>query len=334
MIIKSAVRSRQPVRETWTHERLIRQRAIALGHAIDTSTWKSYGSALNSYLEFLRRHNIPLEPTRDTLSLYTVWMCHHIKPDSVDSYLSGICQQLEPYFPDIRANRRSELVARTLQGCMRLRNTPTTRKRALTLDDLELVIKHYAFSPNLDDKLFVAMLLTGFFGLMRLGELAFPDDKSLRNWRKVTRRTSVQVTDDFYSFLLPAHKADQFFEGNRILIRARQFRHNPLAHFVSYLRARDAAFPLASPLWLTEAGEVPTRSFFINRLRRHFTKDVAGHSMRAGGATSLAEHGTPPSIIQAMGRWASNSFQIYIRKNPVLVQAMLFSRQPGGSLGQ
>lgn len=294
MIIRSSVRSRQPKRETWTTERLLRARAIALGHAIDTSTWQSYGSALNSYLDFIRRHHLHIEPSVDTLSLYTVWMCHHIKPTSVDSYLSGICQQLEPYFPDVRTNRRSALVMRTLQGCMRLRNTPMTRKRALTLDDLGVVILHYQHSLDLDNRLFVAMLLTGFFALLRLGELAFPDNKSLQNWRKVTRRASVQVTDDFYSFLLPAHKADQFFEGNRIIVRAQQFQHNPLQHFLAYLHLRDAAFPLASPLWLTKAGTVPTHAFFINRLHCHFANNISGHSMRAGGATSLAENGTPP----------------------------------------
>ena len=46
--------------------------------------------------------------------------------------------------------------------------------------------------------------------------------------------------------------------------------------------------------------------------------------MRAGGATSLAEAGVPPNTIQAIGRWALDTFQIYIRKNPVLLQAMLF----------
>lgn len=150
---------------------------------------------------------------------------------------------------------------------MCLCNTPMARKCALTLDDLKVVIDFYKFSPTLDDKLFVAMLLTGFFGLMCLGELAFLDDKTLRNWHKVTQRTSVHTSADFYSFLLPAHKADQFFEGNHILIHAQQFCHNPLTHFLAYLHACDAAFPLASPLWLTQAGEVPTRSFFINHLR-------------------------------------------------------------------
>jgi hypothetical protein len=47
--------------------------------------------------------------------------------------------------------------------------------------------------------------------------------------------------------------------------------------------------------------------------------------MRAGGATALAEHGVPPHIIQACGRWVSDAFLIYIRKNPTLLQGFLFA---------
>jgi hypothetical protein len=50
--------------------------------------------------------------------------------------------------------------------------------------------------------------------------------------------------------------------------------------------------------------------------------------MRAGGATALALAGVQPDVIQGMGRWASSAFQIYIRKNPVLLQAFLFSHPP------
>ena len=47
--------------------------------------------------------------------------------------------------------------------------------------------------------------------------------------------------------------------------------------------------------------------------------------MRTGGATSLAENGVPPSIIQLIGRWTSDAFFIYICKSPVLIQALLYS---------
>ena len=47
--------------------------------------------------------------------------------------------------------------------------------------------------------------------------------------------------------------------------------------------------------------------------------DIAGQSLRAGGATMLAEMGFAPHIIQAAGRWSSEAFQIYVRKNPFLL---------------
>ena len=100
---------------------------------------------------------------------------------------------------------------------MRLRGSPVKRKRALTLDDLSIVIAH-TNHDDYDDCLFLAMILTGFFALLRLGEMTFPHDKSLHNWRKITRRSSASVTDSAYQFLLPAHKADRFFEGNIIIV--------------------------------------------------------------------------------------------------------------------
>ena len=325
-MISSNVQSRQPHREVWTCERLIRERAIALGQAVDNSTWKIYGSALNSYLNFMKMHNYPLDPAPDTLSLFTVYMCHHIKPNSVGSYLSGICHQLEPYFPDVHTSCNSTLVHRTLQGCKRMRAVPTSCKRALTIGDLETVIDALSSSTEYDNNLFIAQLLTGFFALFRLGEMTYPDDPELRDPRKVMKRNSVQTDEVSYKFFLPGHKADRFFEGNTIIIRKNPHKFDPHKHFLIYLRARNTKFLFSSPLWLTSRGTIPTHSFFIRRLHRFFNSDTAGQSLRAGGATSLAENGVPPLIIQAISRWASNAFKIYVRKNPVLIQALLFGQ--------
>ena len=254
-------------------------------------------------------------------------MSHHIEPRSVKSYLSGICQQLEPYFPDVRASRHTPLVERTMKGSLRLKSSAIKRKRALTLSDLSKVLNETSHSNSHDDKLFKCMLLTGFFALMRLGELCFPNDIKLRNWKKISKRSSVIISDDQYEFHLPSHKADALFEGNRIIVKKKQYSDiNPLSFFQDYIDSRDSLFPLASPLWLTSKGKVPTQDFFIKRLRLFFSNDIAGQSMRAGGATSLAENGVPPSLIQLIGRWSSNAFLIYIRKNPVLIQALLYSQ--------
>jgi len=203
---------------------------------------------LNSYLNFIKLHDFPLEPTPDTLSLFTVYMCHHIKPSSIATHLSGICQQLEPYFPNIRATHNSALVHHTLQGCRHLCATPTTCKHALTLADLETVVNALAGSIDHDNILFLAQLLTGFFTLFHLGEMTYPDDPELCNPRKVTKRTSVRFTDTSFQFFLPGHKADRFFEGNTIIVCKNQCVFDPHKQFMAYLATRDNKFPFSSPL--------------------------------------------------------------------------------------
>src|ERR1700731_4890228 len=103
-----------------------------MGLALDPSTTLSYTSALNSYLSFCKTHSLPCDPTPDTLSLYVAYQSSFISPASVDSYLSGICSQLEPYYPHVRTSRASQLVVRTLKGARRRHACLTTRKSALS----------------------------------------------------------------------------------------------------------------------------------------------------------------------------------------------------------
>ena len=96
-MIKITPTSQQPHREPWTPERLNYERSILLGMSIDTSTATTYSSALNSYLTFCKMHALPVDPTPQTLSYYVTFQSFFINPKSVDSYLSGISNQLEPY---------------------------------------------------------------------------------------------------------------------------------------------------------------------------------------------------------------------------------------------
>jgi hypothetical protein len=320
--------ARQPNRLPWPREKLVRERAIAISHALDLSTQRNYGSACNSYLAFVRNHGLPVEPTPDTLSFYVVYMCHQISPRSVSTYLSGLVSQLQPYFPDVKSARHSRIVRQTLQGCHKMLAQPTKRKRALTTSDVRLVLHHYESSSQHDDLLFLSLFLTAFFALMRLGELVFSDDHFVHDWKKITRRSSVRFEDDSYGFILPAHKADRLFDSSRVLVCGDKFSFPTLLHFRRYLSSRDSLFPLASPLWLTSAGSVPTRAFFMRRLRKFFPSEIAGQSLRAGGATMLADLGISPHIIQAAGRWSSEAFRIYIRKNPFLLHNLIFAQTP------
>jgi hypothetical protein len=320
--------SRQPVREPWSEDRLLYERSIALGLVLDRSTNDSYSSAANSYITFCRIHNRALEPTEDTLSYYVVFMCAFVKAKTVDSYLSGICNQLEHYFPNIRLARRSSLVSQTLRGCKRRYGTEVTRKKPLSKSDLQIVINAIGQSKSHDDCLFLVLLLTGFHALCRLGELVWPDKVAHQNYRKLALRSSVTWPDNSFGFLLPANKTDPFFEGNRLVIQRLDMPTDPFRPFRTYLASRDKKFLHHPELWVRSDGSPPKRAWFIRRLRTYFPKDIAGQSMRAGGATSLAEAGVPPNHIQAIGRWSSDTFKIYLRKNPTVVHALIFGGRP------
>jgi len=200
----------------------------------------------------------------------------------------------------------------------------TSRKRPLTRSELADVSHQYSSSLLFDNSLFLILLLTGFHGLLRLGELTWPDKGNLQDYRKVVMRNSVCVDPKSFQFTLPGHKADRFFEGSLVLTQSTDLADDPFVPFVKYLSLRDCRFPFRAELWLKGDGTVPTRAWFLRLLQKHFQDNVGGHSLRAGGATALAEAGIPVHMIQAIGRWSSDAFQIYIRRHPVLLASLLY----------
>src|SRR5258708_12710681 len=123
---------------------------LALGAALERSTTQSYTSAKTSYISFCALHHFPTEPTVERLCFYIVYMSHHIKPTSIKSYLSGICVELEPFYPDICSIRSSKLINCTLAGCTKLYGSPAKRKWALTEHYLRLLTPSppHATSPD------------------------------------------------------------------------------------------------------------------------------------------------------------------------------------------
>jgi hypothetical protein len=315
-------------RETWSRELLLRERAVAIACSVEPSSVSAYSSAVKSYFDFCSAHSFPFDPTPDTLSFYAVYTAHYLKPKSVQSYLSGICNQLEPFFPEVRSHRRHWLVTKTLAGCRKMFPSAVSRKRPIARSELATIAQAYSSSTSFNDTLFLAILMTGFHGLLRLGELTWPDNKNLRDYRKVIMRSSVHVDPHSFRFTLPGHKADRLFEGSLVLIQSTTLDDDPWAPFTKYLSLRDQLFPFRAELWLTEDGTIPTRAAFLHILHRHLSGNIGGQSLRAGGATALAEAGIPSHMIQAIGRWSSEAFQIYIRCHPVLLAALLYGSPP------
>jgi len=227
---------RQPIRQPWMIDDLCRGRALALSHSVDRSTRQVYSSALNLWLAFINMHHFPVEPTIDTLSYFIVYMSSHINPHSVKSYLSGLVQQLEPDFPSVWDIQSSHLISKVMRGSLKMNAFEIRRKKPLSIQDVSFITKRFTSSTSHNDLLFTALLVTGFHALLCLGELTFPDNVTIRDWQKVSCRATLCIRSHQYEFLLPAHKADHVFEGNRVLIQSfDQSVFDPLPPFLSYI---------------------------------------------------------------------------------------------------
>ena len=329
------VSARQPQRATWTCDQLQYQRAFFMSGSIDSTSASTYSSGFQSYWAFCRRHAFDLEPTVDTLSFHIAYMAKQDNPvtkkpisaRTISSYLSGIANTLEPYYPDIRKIRRHPFIIKTLRGAGKMQGLPVVRKRALEDHNIATLVRVFGTTADHDSLLFLTICLTLYHGLMRLGEIVQPDTIVHRNWRKVIRRHSVKLvsnaSQDSYEFTLPAHKGDPLFHGSSIVIQRRTGLVDPKSFFERYLRSRDSICDILPNLWARADGTIPTRSWFLSILRTIFPKDVAGHSFRSGGATHLALMGVPDDKIKAIGRWSSDTFRVYIRKNPVVLMALV-----------
>ncbi|KIJ39233.1 hypothetical protein M422DRAFT_78254, partial [Sphaerobolus stellatus SS14] len=129
-----------------------------------------------------------------------------------------------------------------------------------------MIISRLPPCPSHDELLFIAMLFTGFHGLLRLGELTIPD--------------VVARCDTRFSFILPFHKADCFYAGNTVMIQA--LPHSlldPLFHVRRYISSHDRFFPLLPALWLTTFGRPPSYSWFVSHLQNFLGSNVSGHSL-------------------------------------------------------
>ncbi|EJD39637.1 hypothetical protein AURDEDRAFT_36620, partial [Auricularia subglabra TFB-10046 SS5] len=243
------------------------------------------------------------------LSLYAAYESHFIAAKSVRTYLSGIAHSLEPFYPHVRASRSADLVRNTVAGCIKMSSHHVTRKSLLSRHDLGRMFQKYGSSPSHDDLLFLAILFTGFNGLLRLGELVWPDSAAQQDFRKVITHASFawdsaatpgEPHSRHYSFLLPGHKGNRFFDGDTVVVTERADSANavPIMRAYETSRSQLADTKFHPALFVRANGSVPTRSWFIRYLKDNFPDDIRGHSIRSGGATDLALRGVPDNLIQ------------------------------------
>jgi hypothetical protein len=284
--------------------------------AIEKSTIKCYQTGARDYISFCYNHDLSLEPTPLTLSRYIAYTSHSIA--SAPKYLTGARHYLKEIYPEFDANRNHPLVLSTIRGSKKIRADPVKRKLPLRLSHLSSFVSHSAITQSYDDILFATIMSCAFYGCHRMGELIIKSDKSLFDSRKIIRRSSLDFTNTHAQYRLPYHKADPFYRGSDVVFSQQHDVANPVHLLKQYAALRDARHGPRLPLFLCEDGSLPNRTWFDNKFFKFLSHEYGGHSARAGGATYFASLGLSASIIQAIGRWTSSAWEIYIRDNPTI----------------
>lgn len=173
-----------------------------------------------------------------------------------------------------------------------------------------------------DDLLFAAMLTVGFFCCGRLGEIVDPDNAKFLNPKKRLRRESTTCSATVFRSYLSYAKNDPLYNGAYYFFVAEATRPLFLLVVRRYLDSRDDAYGREGDLFVRSTGKVPTRSWFLRRLRRAFGKGFGGHSLRPAGITYYVLRGMQDGAAMRQGRWKSEAWRQYIRCSPELELAL------------
>ena len=136
---------------------------------------------------------------------------------------------------------------------------------------------------------------------------------------------------------LRSSKTDPYCQGCSLLIAPSLHSVCAVSALRKYLSLRSVSG--TSPLYVFQSGAYPIRAKVTSTLRTLLqrlsipTELYASHSFRIGAATTAAEAGLPPWLIQTLGCWSSNYFTLYIQTPTSILQkvpGMLAASHPSG----
>ena len=160
-----------------------------------------------------------------------------------------------------------------------------------------------------------------FFRCTRVGEITAPQRGNFDPGAHLTFQDIVVDNADKpqkISVSIKASKTDPFRVGVDIHVGWTGKKLCPVAAIVAYLVARKDG---PGPLFRFEDGRPLTRPRLVLEVRRALDEagasraGISGHSFRNGAATMAAEQGVEDSTIKDLGRWRSNAYQRYIRRD-------------------
>ncbi len=148
-------------------------------------------------------------------------------------------------------------------------------------------------------------------------------------------RSDLYRGTDFYAINIKSSKTDPFRRGVVLKVYKNGSELCPVIALDKYLAMswENRSISNNTPLFRFYSGKYLTRRDVSIALRRFSggTENISSHSLRIGGATTLASLGQPSWLIQSMGRWSSDCYKDYLRLSDDVVKSAskAMAEQPG-----
>lgn len=284
------------------------------------ATTRQYAAAISKFLIFITTVNTEgfvLPATSKNVYHFILWCAKTsgstLSSTTIKRYLTGLRMWHvlhDKAFPEVNSHR----VRLLLKSCSKteVKRSRLTRVGLHLRDVVDLTDR--LTSDNDSDLVMKAIILTGFWGLARLGELTYhPDHPAV-----FLRRQDVSFSNDGRSAKLSLRQAKSAAPGEIQFIRLRSqpnrldpinVIHEVLTRFPG--KAHDPLFP-------SSVRSVPMgKGRLVTFLKSNGPQDGnlwGGHSLRIGGASFQSHAGRPVSSLKRLGRWKSSAYKLYVHK--------------------
>ena len=299
-------------------------------HAWEEDTRVAYGAGLLMWHCFCDEKGTTEEArapaTQPLLSLFVAHLAAAYSGKTISGYVSGIrAWHILHGLP--WALKTAEMDA-MLRAANKL--TPSSAKKKkrcpYTPDFILAVRKHLDLEKPLDAAVF-ACLTTCFYASARLGEFTV---RTLSSFNPNTNVTTQHLTYDqdrnrykVTVLHLPRTKAAGN-EGEDVYWASQEGDTDPTAALTQHLRVNQPS--AASHLFAYKAMNTRralTKTKFLEKVAEAACaaglEPLQGHGIRIGSTLEYLLRGVPFDVMKAKGRWAGDSFQLYLRKHAVVV---------------
>ena len=292
-----------------------------LKEGLAPTTRSTYSSGQKRFIEFcthlgkLGPDGSPCPAEEWTLCLFVTHLAQSVQHSTIKVYLSAVrALHIERGLPDPLVD--CFRLQRVLRGVKRSRGDAKSVRHPVTDHTLLIIFK--ALDMNIPDhRMFWAACNLAYFGFLRSSEFTVPN---LASFSKESHLSLADIAIDSYEspsclrLHLKASKTDPFRKGCFIHIGKGNFPLCAIHSLMTYLNDRGDK---EGPLFLYQDGRSLSRASLTDWLRRILSAagvpgTFSSHSFRIGAATVAARNGIPDHLIQALGRWSSNAYQLYI----------------------